>query len=97
QDANNAIGTVAGRGLYKGVSQTGDFEAGGLLVWLMDLAYRGDAIPTVDRKIKVFGNWFFNAGLGRDSMPLADLDVPREIFVEAANSKPAPKKEAAKA
>lgn len=94
---HKTIGTVAGLGLYKGVSQMGDFEARGLLAWLMHRAYHGYAIPTMDRKVRVFGNWFVSAVLGRDAMPLADLDVPRKNFVEAANSKPAPKKEPAKA
>ncbi|SMY00324.1 NAD(P)/FAD-dependent oxidoreductase [Brevibacterium antiquum] len=94
---HKTIGSVAGLGLYKGVSQMGDFEARGVLAWLMHRAYHGYAIPTMDRKVKVFGNWILNAIVGRDAMPLADLDVPRRNFVEAANSKPAPKKEAAKA
>ncbi len=89
---HKTIGSVAGLGLYKGVSQMGDFEARGFLAWFMHRAYHGYAIPSLDRKVKVFGNWILNAVLGRDNMPLVDLDVPRKNFVEAATSKPAPQK-----
>ncbi|MCT1767745.1 NAD(P)/FAD-dependent oxidoreductase, partial [Brevibacterium casei] len=91
---HKTIGSVAGLGLYKGVSQMGDFEARGLLAWLMHRAYHGYAIPSIDRKVKVFGNWILNFALGRDNSALVDLDVPRKAFVEAAESKPVPKKEA---
>lgn len=94
---HKTIGSVAGLGLYKGVSQMGDFEARGLLAWLMHRAYHGYAIPSIDRKVKVFGNWILNFALGRDNSALVDLDVPRKSFVEAAESKPVPKKEAVSA
>ena len=94
---HKTIGSVAGLGLYKGVSQMGDFEARGLLAWLMHRAYHGYAIPSIDRKVKVFGNWILNFALGRDNSALVDLDVPRKAFVEAAESKPVPKKEAVSA
>ncbi|GAA3827118.1 NAD(P)/FAD-dependent oxidoreductase [Brevibacterium ammoniilyticum] len=94
---HKTIGSVAGLGLYKGVSQMGDFEARGLLAWLIHRAYHGYAIPSLDRKAKVFGNWILNFVLGRDTSPLVDLDVPRKSFVEAAESKPVPKKEPVKA
>lgn len=94
---HKTIGSVAGLGLYKGVSQMGDFEARGLLAWLMHRAYHGYAIPSLDRKAKVFGNWILNFVLGRDTSPIVDLDVPRKSFVEAAESKPVPKKEPVKA
>ncbi len=93
---HKTIGTVAGLGLYKGVSQMGDFEARGVLAWAMHRGYHGYAIPTIDRKVRVFGNWALNVVFGRDVMPLKDLDVPRKSFVDAAHSKPAPKKEPAK-
>lgn len=89
------LGAVAGMGLYKGVAQMGNFETRGLLAWLMHRGYHGYAIPTVDRKIRVFSNWFVNFVAGRDLTALKDLDVPRKSFVEAAHSKPAPRKEPA--
>lgn len=90
---HKSLGAVAGMGLYKGVSQMGSFETRGVLAWLMHRGYHGYAIPTVDRKVRVFANWGLNLVLGRDVTPLKDLDVPRKAFVEAAHSKPAPKKE----
>ncbi|GAA1998626.1 NAD(P)/FAD-dependent oxidoreductase [Brevibacterium samyangense] len=91
------LGAVAGLGLYKGVSQMGDFEARGILAWAMHRGYHGYAIPTIDRKVRVFAGWALNFVLGRDVMPLKDLEVPFKAFVEAAESKPAPRKEPAKA
>lgn len=61
----------------------------------MHRGYHGYAIPTVDRKLRVFTNWFLNFVAGRDLTALKDLDVPRKSFVEAAHSKPAPRKEPA--
>ena len=87
---HKTMGSVAGLGLYKGVAQVGDFEARGPLAWLMHRGYHGWAIPTVDRKTRIFSNWLVSLFVGRDVMPLRDLDVPRKAFVEAANSKPAP-------
>ena len=92
---HKSLGAVAGMGLYKGVAQMGDFETRGFLAWLMHRGYHGYAIPTVDRKLRVFTNWFLSFVAGRDLTALKDLDVPRKSFVEAAHSKPAPRKEPA--
>ncbi|OFT95481.1 NAD(P)/FAD-dependent oxidoreductase [Brevibacterium sp. HMSC22B09] len=89
---HKSLGVVAGMGLWKGVSQMGKTELRGPIAWAMHRAYHGYAIPTVDRKVRVFVNWGLNLVLGRDLTPVKDLDVPRKNFVEAANSKPAPKK-----
>lgn len=89
---HKTIGSVAGLGLYKGASKLGDKNLKGFPAWLMHRLYHGYAIPTVDRKVKVFGNWILNAVVGRDVTPLKDADVPRKAFVEAAHSKPAPRK-----
>lgn len=91
------MGSVAGLGLYKGVAQVGDFEARGITAWAMHRAYHGYAIPSAERTIRIFGNWVLNFINGRDLSTLRDLDVPRKAFVEAAHSKPVPKKEDAPA
>ena len=84
-------------GLYKGVAQIGNTELRGVLAWAMHRLYHGYAIPTTERSVRVFGNWFINLVSGRDLTSLKDVDVPRRAFVEAANSKPAPQKEKANA
>ncbi len=89
---HKSLGVVAGMGLWKGVSQMGKTELRGPVAWAMHRAYHGYAIPSFDRKVRVFVNWGLNLVLGRDLTPVKDLDVPRKNFVEAANSKPAPKK-----
>ncbi|MYM19999.1 FAD-dependent oxidoreductase [Brevibacterium sp. 5221] len=90
---HKTMGSVAGLGLYKGVAQVGDFEARGIVAWAMHRGYHGWAIPSAERTSRIFGNWVLNFLNGRDTTSLRDLDVPRKAFVEAAHSKPAPKKE----
>jgi NADH dehydrogenase len=94
---HKSLGAVAGMGLYKGVAQIGSTELRGVLAWAMHRLYHGYAIPTTERSVRVFGNWFINLVFGRDLTSLKDVDVPRRAFVEAANSKPAPQKETANA
>ncbi|WGW10757.1 NAD(P)/FAD-dependent oxidoreductase [Saxibacter everestensis] len=97
QYSHKSIGTVAGLGVYKGVAQIGSFEARGILAWAMHRGYHGMAVPTIERKVRVFANWFLGILLGRDDSQLVDLAEPRKAFAEAADSKPLPKKPEAKA
>ncbi|GAB3565901.1 NAD(P)/FAD-dependent oxidoreductase [Spelaeicoccus albus] len=96
QYSHKTIGSVAGLGVGKGVAQIGDFEARGLLAWIMHRGYHGYAMPTLERKVRLFGNWFVGALFGRDASQVVDLGDPRGAFVEAAHSKPAPKKDTKK-
>jgi len=87
-------GAVAGLGLYNGVFQSGNVAIKGLLAWFMHRGYHGIAMPTWERKIRVFGNWILNFLLGRDIVSLEARVHPRGAFEEFA-SRPKPVTEAA--
>ena len=82
-------GAVAGIGLYHGVFQSGRVAVKGLIAWFMHRGYHGFAIPTWERKIRVFGNWILNFLLRRDVVALEARDDPRAAFEEFA-SRPKP-------
>jgi NADH dehydrogenase len=82
-------GAVAGIGLYHGVFQSGRVAVKGLVAWFMHRGYHGLAIPTWERKIRVFGNWILNFLLRRDVVALEARDDPRAAFEEFA-SRPKP-------
>ena len=79
------MGAVAGLGLYNGVFQSGNFAVKGLLAWFMHRGYHGLAIPTWERKIRVFGDWILNFFLGRDTVSLMARIAPRAAFEEFAS------------
>ncbi len=85
------LGAVAGFGLGKGVANVFGFGFSGLPAWLMHRAYHGTAIPTLERKLRVFSGWFWNLVLSRDTTQLEDLERPRAAFYAAAA--PAKKKD----
>ncbi|GAB3258244.1 NAD(P)/FAD-dependent oxidoreductase [Arthrobacter pigmenti] len=78
------LGAVAGFGLGKGVANVYGFGFSGFPAWFMHRAYHGTAIPTVERKLRVFSGWFWNLVLSRDTTQLEDLDRPRAAFYAAA-------------
>ncbi len=77
-------GAVAGIGLYHGVFQSGPLAIKGLVAWFMHRGYHGLAVPTWERKIRVFGNWAFNFVLHRDIVSLEERITPRAAFEEFA-------------
>src|SRR5690606_33337282 len=83
-------GAVAGLGLWHGVMQSGGFAMRGPLAWLAHRGYHGLAIPTWERKLRVFGDWIGGFFLRRDTVGLP-LDDPRGAFEEYA-ARPAPAK-----
>ncbi|MCU1505041.1 MAG: hypothetical protein QOG18_2466 [Microbacteriaceae bacterium] len=82
-------GAVAGIGLGEGVFQSGRFAVKGVTAWLMHRGYHGLAVPSWERKIRVFGNWIFNFFLRRDIVSLSARESPRASF-EAFASRPKP-------
>lgn len=87
---HKSIGAVAGLGVGKGVYQNGRLVATGLLGWLMHRGYHGFAIPTWERKVYVMVNWTLHLFLGRDIVPLPQIDRPRAAFAEYASRSKAP-------
>lgn len=77
-------GAVAGLGINTGVFQSGGFALKGYLAWLAHRFYHGLAIPSWERKWRVFGGWVGHFFLGRDIVNIEALVEPRAIFEEFA-------------
>ncbi|GAA3596794.1 FAD-dependent oxidoreductase [Klugiella xanthotipulae] len=83
-------GAVAGLGLNIGVFQSGKFAMKGYVAWLAHRFYHGLAIPTWERKWRVFGGWVSHFFLARDIVNIEAVQHPRAVFEEFA-SRPKPK------
>jgi NADH dehydrogenase len=84
------LGAVAGLGLYNGVFQSNKIALKGFIAWLAHRGYHMLAIPSWERKLRVFGGWWNNFWLGRDLVNLETVQTPRYVFEEfAARPRPA--------
>lgn len=84
------LGAVAGLGIGSGAFQSGKIALTGLLAWFAHRGYHGLAMPTWERKFRVFWGWWNNFWLGRDIVSLAAVQEPRAMFEQfAARPKPA--------
>ncbi|MDB1087208.1 NAD(P)/FAD-dependent oxidoreductase [Streptomyces sp. ACA25] len=81
-------GAVAGLGLHKGVAMMRfgklTIKLKGRLAWYMHRGYHGMAVPTWNRKIRVFADWTLGMFLKREVVSLGAVQNPREEFYEAA-------------
>ncbi|MCF6526130.1 NAD(P)/FAD-dependent oxidoreductase [Streptomyces sp. JJ36] len=81
-------GAVAGLGLHKGVAMVKlgklTLRLRGRLAWYMHRTYHGLAVPTWNRKIRVFADWTLQMFLKREVVSLGAVEKPREEFYEAA-------------
>ncbi|NLU70867.1 NAD(P)/FAD-dependent oxidoreductase [Streptomyces sp. HNM0574] len=81
-------GAVAGLGLHKGVAMIvlgkTKIKLKGRLAWYMHRAYHGMAVPTWNRKIRVFADWTLGMFLKREVVSLGAMERPRGEFYEAA-------------
>ena len=57
----------------------------GYFAWLAHRFYHGLAIPTWERKWRVFGGWVSQFFLSRDIVNLPELERPRALFEEFAS------------
>lgn len=78
-------GAVAGLGLNNGVFQRGGFAMKGFMAWLAHRGYHGLAMPTWERKWRVFGGWTGHFNLGRDIVGIEASESPRAFFEEFAS------------
>lgn len=78
-------GAVAGLGVNTGVFQSGKFAMKGYFAWLAHRFYHGLAIPSWERKWRVFGGWVGHFFLGRDIVNIEAVQQPRAIFEEFAS------------
>ncbi|MBD5786503.1 NAD(P)/FAD-dependent oxidoreductase [Cellulosimicrobium terreum] len=82
---HKSVGTVASLGLYKGVAELfGVFKLRGVLAWLMHRSYHVMAMPTGNRKIRIFIGWIGQFLLGRELVSLGSLHDPRAEFRTAS-------------
>lgn len=81
-------GAVAGLGLHKGVAMVKlgplTLRLRGRLGWYLHRSYHGLAVPTWNRKIRVFADWTLGLFLKREVVSLGAMEHPREEFCEAA-------------
>lgn len=78
------LGAVAGLGLYNGVFQSGKLALKGFIAWLAHRGYHGLAMPSWERKWRVFWDWWNNFWLRRDQVNLSTVQSPRYVFEEFA-------------
>ncbi len=78
-------GAVAGLGVNTGVFQSGGFAMKGYFAWLAHRFYHGLAIPSWERKWRVFGGWVGHFFLGRDVVNIEAVTEPRAVFEEFAS------------
>jgi NADH dehydrogenase len=74
------MGAVAGLGIGVGVYQWKGLAVKGLIAWFMHRGYHGLAVPTWERKIRVFAGWFWNLVLRRDIVSNSAIKGPRVQF-----------------
>ena len=77
---HKGLGAVAGLGLGEGAFQFGKIGITGLPAWFMHRGYHGLAMPTWERKIRVFSGWVLNFLLGRDIVSIEARETPRVAF-----------------
>jgi NADH dehydrogenase len=77
---HKGLGAVAGLGLGVGAFQAGKIAVTGLPAWFMHRGYHGLAVPSWERKIRVFGGWCLNFFLRRDIVSIEARETPRLAF-----------------
>ena len=78
------IGSLASLGLHKGVAQIYGFKLRGWPAWFMHRTYHVSRVPTLNRKIRIVLDWTLALFFRRDVVSLGSLQMPREVFREAA-------------
>ena len=75
-------GCVAGLGSWLGVFVSGKKKLiiRGPLAWLMHRGYHGLAMPTIERKLRIFGDWLGGFFIGRDLTTTIELERPKALF-----------------
>jgi NADH dehydrogenase len=81
------LGAVAGLGIGVGVFQYKKLAIKGLIAWFMHRGYHGLAIPSWERKLRVFSGWVWNFLIRRDIVSTGAVKTPRLAF-ETWASKP---------
>jgi NADH dehydrogenase len=83
---HHSFGAIATLGLGKGIFQYRGIVIKGLPAWLMHRGYHVLAIPTWERKVRVFSIWLVALFYGRDIVSLASVQRPRDAFRDEAKA-----------
>jgi NADH dehydrogenase len=78
---HHSLGAVATLGLGRGVFQYRGIVVEGFPAWLMHRGYHVLAVPSWERKARVFAVWLTAAVFGRDIVSLASVQDPRRAFL----------------
>lgn len=78
---HHSLGVVATLGLGRGIFQYRGIVIKGFPAWLMHRGYHVLAVPSWERKVRVFAIWLTAAVFGRDIVSLASVQDPRRAFV----------------
>ncbi|GAB3849540.1 NAD(P)/FAD-dependent oxidoreductase [Dactylosporangium cerinum] len=81
---HHSLGVVATLGLGRGIFQFHRLVIKGFPAWLMHRGYHVLAVPTWERKFRVFAVWATAVPFGRDIVSLASVQQPREAFLAGA-------------
>ena len=83
-------GSVASLGLHKGVAQIYGVRVRGMVAWLLHRTYHLSRMPTLNRKVRVMGDWTLALFFHREVVSLGELQSPREEFELAAGTRRGP-------
>ena len=85
-------GAVAGLGLHKGVAMIVmgkmKIKLKGRLAWYMHRGYHGMAMPTWNRKIRVFADWTLAMFLKREVVSLGAMETPARGVLRGGQAGP---------
>ncbi|HWU47758.1 MAG TPA: FAD-dependent oxidoreductase [Humibacter sp.] len=81
-----SLGTLASYGAHSGAAVVKGVRLRGLPAWLTDRAYHGLMMPTLGRKVRLFGGWAINAITPRDLTSTSAVTHPRRPFIAAAKA-----------
>lgn len=77
---HKSLGAVAGLGIGVGAFQFRKLGITGFPAWIMHRGYHGLAVPTWERKLRVFSGWLLNFVLRRDLIGIEATKHPRLFF-----------------
>jgi NADH dehydrogenase len=82
-------GSVASLGLHKGVAEVYGVKLRGWPAWFMHRSYHLSRVPTLNRKVRVIGDWTLALFFRREVVSLGAFQDPRAEFRHAAGPAPA--------
>ena len=81
-NAGMVAGLGAGLGVFADGSKT--HVVNGPLAWVAHRGYHGLALPTLERKVRVYGDWIRGSIFGTDTASTSEFSDPRAFFTTYA-------------